>query len=125
MKIYIGHSREYNYLEDLYTPIKTSLLFNNHEIILPHDKKPGKRNFISKDIIKKCNLFIAEVSFPSTGLGIELGWANIFNTPILCIYRKGTTISGSLKYLCDNFIEYSDSVDMIEKISNHISFLDE
>jgi len=50
------------------------LLFKNHEIILPHDK----RNLISKDIIKKCNLFIAEVSFPSTGLGIELGWANIF-----------------------------------------------
>ncbi len=74
MKIYIGHSREYNYLEDLYMPLKTSLLFKNHEIILPHDK----RNLISKDIIKKCNLFIAEVSFPSTGLGIELGWANIF-----------------------------------------------
>ena len=84
MKIYIGHSREYNYLEDLYTPIKTSLLFNNHEIILPHDK----RNLISKDIIKKCNLFIAEVSFPSTGLGIELGWANFLILPFVAFIEK-------------------------------------
>lgn len=43
---------------------------------------------MTKDIIKTCDLMIAEVSLPATGLGIELGWAKAFKVPILCMYLQ-------------------------------------
>lgn len=61
---------------------------------------------------------IAEVSFPSTGLGIELPWADSFECPIICIHRKGSKISNSLKIICKNFIEYTSQEDLIKQISN-------
>lgn len=114
MKIYIGHSREFDFEEELYRPIRESQLNLEHEIFLPHEK--GK-NFFTKDIIQTSELMIAEVSYPSIGLGIELGWANSFDCPIICIYQKGKTISSSLKAVCNNFIEYTDKNDMLEQIS--------
>lgn len=116
MKIYIGHSSEFNHQDELYNPIRDSILNSLHEIILPHEIYKEAKDFITKDIIKSCDLMIAEVSLPSTGLGIELGWANSFGRPIICIYRKGSKISSSLKVVCNDFIEYINKNDMIEKI---------
>ncbi len=114
MKIYIGHSREFDFGEELYRPIRESQLNLEHKIFLPHEK--GK-NFVTKDIIQTSELMIAEVSYPSIGLGIELGWANSLDCPIICIYQKDKIISSSLKAVCNNFIEYTDKNDMIEQIS--------
>lgn len=36
MKIYIGHSNQMNYKEELYMPIIDSILYKEHEIIFPH-----------------------------------------------------------------------------------------
>lgn len=117
MKIYIGHSKELNFKDDLYLPIRESQLNSEHEIILPHEIYQEASDFITKNIIKTCDVMIAEVSFPATGLGIELGWANAFECPIICIHRKGSKISGSLKVVCENFIEYTDKEDLIEKLT--------
>ena len=64
-----------------------------------------------------CDLFLAEASFPSTGLGIELGWANDLRIPIACIYQTGHKPSSSLKLICDDFIEYNDATDLINKLT--------
>lgn len=114
MKIYIGHSTELNFKEELYLPIRESQLNSEYEIILPHEAS----DFVTKDTIKTCDVMVADVSFPSTGLGIELGWANSFGCPIICIYRKGSKISGSLKVVCNDFIEYTDKGDLIKKLSS-------
>ena len=37
MKIYIAHSREFDYKNELYTPIKKVL--KDHEVILPHEQR--------------------------------------------------------------------------------------
>ncbi|MDD4333027.1 MAG: hypothetical protein PHT51_02840 [Patescibacteria group bacterium] len=113
MKIYIGHSKEFDYKNDLYSPIRNSELNSKHEIIFPHETD---ELIISRDIIKTVDLMIAEVSYPATGMGIELGWADSFGRPIICIYKKGSKISKSLKAVCDNFIEYSDEKDLVEKL---------
>jgi len=123
MKIYIGHSKELNFKDDLYLPIRESQLYDEHEIILPHEIYQEASDFVTKDIIKTCDVMIAEVSFPATGLGIELGWANAFERPIICIYREGSKISGSLKVVCENFIEYTDKKDLIEKLGSALSTL--
>ncbi len=64
---------------------------------------------VKTKIIEKYDLVIAEVSLPATGLGIELGWADYSNTPILCIYEKGSKFSSFLKFITNNFIEYDNS----------------
>ena len=116
MKIYISHSSEYDYINKIYNPIKNSNLNEKNNFVLPHESKITN----TKDVIANSDLLIAEVSEPSTGQGIELGWANN-NTPILCIYEKGSKISSSLKFITNEFIEYEDCEDMIEKIKAFIN----
>lgn len=88
-----------------------------HEFILPH--KDTNASFNAKELFEKkeCDLIIAEVSESATGQGIELGFASMYNIPIICIYKTGSDISGSLKFITDRFIEYTDKNDMMNKLS--------
>lgn len=114
MKIFVPHSSNFNFKEELYLPIRNSELNKKHKFILPQEK--GKEQ-ITKDVIKSCDLVLAEVSYPSTGQGIELGWATMFNIPIICIYKKGSKYSSSLNFITDRFISYKDSQDLICQLS--------
>ncbi len=118
MNIYISHSSKYDYVSKIYEPIKKSNLNKANNFFLPHEDKNNIVN--TKDIISNYDLVIAEVSLPATGQGIELGWADYAKTPILCIYEKGTKISSSLKFITNQFIEYEDINDMINKMSSFI-----
>jgi len=66
LKIYVGHSRDFDYVNELYVPLRRSKLNSIHEIILPHEK--SDRPYSSKEFFKTCDVMIAEVSHPSTGL---------------------------------------------------------
>lgn len=118
MKIYISHSSKYDYINKIYNPIKKSNLNQENTFFFPHDDNNKVIN--TKDVISKYDLIIAEVSLPTTGQGIELGWADYAKTPILCIYEKGAQISSSLKFITSDFIEYENDIDMINKIDNYI-----
>lgn len=118
MNIYISHSSKYDYINKIYEPIKKSDLFKEHKFFLPHENKNKIIN--TKEIISNCDLVIAEVSLPTTGQGIELGWADYAKTPILCIYEKGVNISSSLNFITNKFIEYENIEDMVVNISDYI-----
>ena len=118
MKIYFGHSSSIDY-NKLYSVIKSCEL--NHEIVLPHEH--SKDPFLSKDLMKSFNLFVAEVSSPSTGLGIELAWANDVGVPVVFFYKKGSKLSDCLKMISNKFVEYSDDVDFKEKLVSFIGQL--
>ena len=118
MKIYFGHNSNFDYQNELYLPIRDSILNQEHEIILPHEKNLEPGNSI--EFLKTCDVMIAEVSFPATGLGIELGWADSIKLPIIYIHKQGSKLSKSLKIISDRFIEYSDTDDMIIKIKNEL-----
>jgi hypothetical protein len=95
MKIYIGHSSSFNYQDNLYNPLRNSDLNEKHAIVLPHED--SEEPFNSKDYLKnRCDVFVAEVSEASTGLGIELGWADQYEIPILCIHRESSKPSSSI-----------------------------
>ncbi len=117
MKIYVGHSNDWNYENELYNPILKSELNKKHDIILPH---LNNRSFDTKKVIEEADLFIAEVSRPSLGLGIEIGRAEQIGKKILCIYKKSEKVSSSLKYVDASLIEYKDEKDMIDKIKKEI-----
>lgn len=112
MKIYFIHAINYpNYANDLYKVIRESALNKSHRIVLPHEKSDYPVN--SKAIIKTCDLVIAEVSYASLGLGIELGWADIERRKILCIHKEGTKPSSALKLISCELIKYSSQQDMV------------
>lgn len=115
MRIYVAHSRDFDFKKELYEPIRQSSLNDKHTFVLPHET--SDKPFNSKDYLKnEADLLIAEVSKPSIGLGIELGWADIYGVPVVCIYRKGSKISGSLRVVSNNFIEYSNSEELVSGI---------
>lgn len=118
MKIYVTHSSNFDYQNELYQPLRKSELNNLYKITLPHEHTTDQ--FSSKEYIMSCNLILAEVSYPSTGQGIELGWANSYDVPILCLYKKGTTPSGSLKVITNTFIEYVNGEDMVQKLTEFL-----
>lgn len=112
MKLYLAHSTSFDYLREFYEPLRHEL--SDHEIVYPHDE--NSEGVKSKEIIPTCDAVIAEVSFPSTGQGIELGWADANNIPIICIYRKGSSVSTALRFISQNQFEYESESDMIDQI---------
>lgn len=108
------HSSSFDFKKQLYEPLRKSKLNNLHKIKLPHET--STQQFDSKSYMDDCDLVIAEVTYPSTGQGIELGWADMKNVKIVCIYKKGSKLSSALKVVTNEFIEYKNSNDMVEKL---------
>ncbi len=114
MKIFVTHASSFNFQDELYKPLRESSLNQEHEFILPQE---NGRLEVDKELIKSCNLIIAEVSHPSTGQGIELGWADMLDIPIVCIYKEGTNFSPALHYVSKKFLMYTSGENMIEDIT--------
>lgn len=113
--VYIGHSNDIDFKNELYLPIRMSSLNNRYNFVFPHDE--SKEPFNSKEFFQICDLFIAEVTGKSTGLGIELGWASLMGVPIICFHKKEISPSNSLKVITNEFIEYENERDLIDKMS--------
>ena len=118
MKIYVGHSKAFDYMNELYLPIINSNINEKVEFIFPH---LSDKTFNSKKIIEEADLFIAEISIPSLGLGVEIGRAEMQNKKILCIYKETAQIPSSIKYVNVELLSYRDKNDMIEKIEKYIN----
>jgi hypothetical protein len=117
MKIFVSHTNQIDYQNELYTPLRESALNQTHSFFLPHE---GNKNVNTKHEIQASDLVLAEVSFPATGSGIEIGWADAVNVPLLCVYKEGMKISGSLKFITNDFIEYSSPEDLITKLTDYL-----
>lgn len=118
MNIYVCHANSFDFKTELYEPLRASELNRSHTITLPHEK--SGEPFHSKEYLGHCDLVIAEVSYPSTGQGIELGWADGYGVPIICVYKQGAKPSGSLKVVSNIFLEYSDAPDMIAQLVSNL-----
>lgn len=112
MKFYVGHSSSFDYVKELYEPIKASQFFTDHDVTLCHDKTGGPEH--SKQMILESDWFVADVSYPSTGLGVELGWADDAGVQVACIHKAGTTPSSSINLICEHVFEYADSDELIQ-----------
>ena len=119
MRIQFGHTRDFDFENELYLPVRRSGLWNEHDILLPYSGEPPD----SRETLKTQDLFVAEVSFPSTGLGIELGFASLYGVPILCVYRQGTRLSNSLRFVTDSFLEYATSDELVDGIADRVQDL--
>jgi nucleoside 2-deoxyribosyltransferase len=116
MHIYVSHSTGFDFRTELYAILKHSKLGQDHHLILPHEASDFLYNTKELFAKKECDIVLAEVSYPSTGQGIELGWANMLGIRIVCISKKGAKVSSSLQTVTREFLEYEDSDDMLEKV---------
>lgn len=117
MKVYVGHSKDIDY-QELYSAILNSKLSSNHEFIFPHQKSINSTN--GRDFYKKefIDIFIAEVSKPALGLGIELGFAYDEKIPIYCFCKKGSSVTKAISSVTTNLIEYQTLEDFLNKLEN-------
>lgn len=118
MKIYVSHSTAFDYQYELYNPIREFTKNATHEFYLPHEKSHLPHD--TKSVIKNSDLILAEVSFPSTGQGIELGWANIFEIPIIGIYKTSQIASSSLEIILTQQHKYSSPASIKSILSKFI-----
>lgn len=113
-RIFVAHSSTLDFQRELYQPIQELSLLSKFDFNLPLLDGVYKTTL---DDIKNSDIVIAEVSYASTGMGIELGWANILEKPIIVFAKTGTKISRSLdKVLVQKFL-YDSTEDMIMKLS--------
>ena len=121
MKIYLVHSSKYNFREELYKPLQNSDLNKKHEIIYLYDRtdEPGS----TKDLIKSCDLVVAEVSANSIACGIEIGWADSLDIPIIFIHKSDIEPSKFLPLLSTNIISYVGSEDLVDSLKKMIGKL--
>ena len=117
MKIFVAHSSAFDFRAKLYEPIRASDLNAQHTFYLPQETGDEE---VTRELIKSCDLVLAEVSLPSTGMGIELGWADSFGIPILCMHEVGTTYSGSLEYVTKNIVTYASADELIAHIRRFV-----
>ncbi len=116
MIIQLWHSRSTDFVTELYGLVQNASFFQDHVWIFPHDGA----HIDSRESLKTVDCFIAEVSTPATGLGIELWFASAYGKRILCIYKQWSQTSSSLKFVTDEYIEYENAEDMIAKIWNFL-----
>ena len=119
MKIYVCHASSYDYNAELYDPLKHSPLAKEHDFFFPHDPENLQKN--AKEIIHEYDLLLAEVSYPSTGQGIEIGRADAAGVPVLCVHKEGTRPSGALQFVTSDFITYASPAEMAEKLAAHLA----
>lgn len=117
MKLYVSHSSSFDFKSDLYDPLRSSTISNN-EIFFPHDKDTVIN---TKEIIQECDFVIAEVSHPSTGQGIELGWADSEGVPIICFYKASSAPSSAISTISKSIFEYASVREMVEKLETELS----
>jgi len=106
MIIYVAHASSFDFKKELYEPLRSSELYKQYEFVLPHLQSNSPFN--SKE-------------FPSTGMGIELGWADMIGVPVFCIYRKGSKVSSSLEMVKTSRQEYKNADDMLKIIGRYLS----
>ncbi len=119
MKIIVTHASSFDFEKEFYVPLKAVVEGTGHELIFPHVWHEQKKS--TKEFLKDAGLVIGEVSFPSTGQGIELGWADMLNVPTLFLRKQGAKSSSALNYLRGEYIDYSDESDLITKTRAFLS----
>lgn len=113
MKIFVSHATQGNFEEELYIPLQNSKLNEEHEFVFPHE---SGESMSVKDIIRDCDLVLAEVSNPTFEQGLELGWANGAYVTTICFYKAGVQPSPMLQQVSDSVTVYNSMEDLIAKV---------
>ncbi len=118
MKFYAAHARTFDFESEWYSPLREIGTELGIEFVFPHENSDCPKN--SKNDIKMYDGVIAEVSHPSTGLGIELGWADALGVPIILVHRANATVSSAVLSLTEHIVDYSSLEEFTTRLSQKI-----
>ena len=119
VRIYVAHSKKFDFFNELYKPIRESELNKQHEITLPHEISDGL--YSNKDFFRlDCDLLVVEATYPTIGAGIEAGWADAYAVPIIVMHKEGSKLSSSIASMGE-VLEYNSIDDMVEKLSDAVN----
>lgn len=118
LNIYAAHASSFDYQAEFYQPLQESTIAEQHNITFPHDNTEEQFNSY-KFFHTDCDLVIAEVSHPSTGLGIELGWAYDADIPIICVHQDTSDPTNALTAVTNMVYKYSSPKNMITVLKNN------
>lgn len=121
MRIYISHSRRFNFQGELYFPLRQTREFLPHELILPHEGSDGLYPVVKELEDRKIGLVIAELSYPSTNQGIELGLAKAYGVPVGGMFRDGSTPPSAISVVTENVQCYRNARTLVETVGRLIS----
>lgn len=87
--------------------------------------KGNPKDVFTHDIscVKNADLFIAEVTHPSTGLGFEIATALNKNIPTLAFAKKGEVVSRlvqGINYSSFSFFWYDDVEEIVNKAKEYV-----
>jgi nucleoside 2-deoxyribosyltransferase len=120
--------------EAAYQEIVAALTAEGHEIptshlvqsdVMENEHELSPQDVYERDVnwIKKCDVFIAEVSVPSHGVGYEIGAALNIGKPVLCIYQKERKVSKMITGNSDAMLSIQAYTNVEEAISQVRIFL--
>ncbi len=73
--------------------------------------------------IDECDCLVAEVTIPSTGVGYEICYAVSKGTRVVCVYKKGASVSAMvLGNEGVKAIPYRNMEELEKRLSPHLSF---
>jgi len=114
MKIYLSHSKNQDFLNELYNPIINSKLTEKNEFIFPHDKV--WEDVDTKEIIRQSDVLLVEVSYPAFGVGIEIGRAEAAKLRIIAIKKTSKKLNSSVSKITNEIVSYTDEKDLIKQL---------
>lgn len=71
--------------------------------------------------IKESDVVVADVSKPSHGVGMEVILARVIGKPVLCLSKRGSRISNTLRSATGTILEY-DSFKEMEELLKTFNF---
>lgn len=104
MRIYVSHARNGDYAAALYAPLRSDAALAEHVFVLPHEDPAVHVDALA--VIPSCELVFAEVSHPSTGQGIELGWAKAHDVRVVAVARTDAQVSASVSAVSRHVTRY-------------------
>ncbi|MBI4023054.1 hypothetical protein HY375_02730 [Candidatus Berkelbacteria bacterium] len=111
MRIYVSHPSSIPCVDELYLPLEA---IEGHDFLFPHG--PDLEKVHTKAVIDGVDLVLAEVSAPSTGQGIELGWADAAGVPVVAIHKEGVSPSRSIRRVTDQVRTYRDRDELVQQV---------
>ena len=117
LKIYIMHSEKINYKEEIYKPLLEKGLMEHYTLILPLSKR-FESTYV-KELLTSSDIVICDLTKSNIFLKAEIKTANKLGKKIY--YFINCNDKNKSKY--NNVLEYSDSKDFVNKVTNLLDSL--
>lgn len=85
-----------------------------YQVVFPSNDNDTLAHTFSQ--VAAADLVITEVSSPSTGSGIELGWASALKKPIIAFHQGGAVPTQALQHITDKIFVYVTEAHILEAL---------